>query len=234
MYGRMHGLTTRVAAVTLAALTSSATLDAQRTPARPTTTKPAAAPAAAAIQRAPGVGLQLGVYTLAAPGVSITGEDVDGTFKTNFGGGAGVMVGYGFSPIWSGYAALDVARQGSGNADVAGTFGLAHFEIGARANLLLSNPSTVPYLSASVGRRALGAHVTDYEYNEEYDMSLSGMMFGIGGGIQHMLSPKVALDAGVQVGYGRFAHLDEDGDQSTLLVNGSTSLRLRVGLNWRP
>jgi Outer membrane protein beta-barrel domain len=232
MYGRMHGLSTR-AAVTLAALTFSATLDAQRTPARPTSTKPAAAPAAAN-ELVAARGLQLGVYTLAAPGVSITGEDVDGTFRTNFGGGAGVMVGYGFNPIWSGYAALDVAKQGSGNTDQAGTFGLAHFEIGARANLALGNPTTVPYLSASVGRRALGAHVTDYEYNEEYDMALSGMMFGVGGGIQHMLSPKMALDAGVQVGYGRFAHLDQDGEQSTLLVNGSTSVRLRVGVNWRP
>jgi hypothetical protein len=231
----MHGLTTRAAAVTLAALTFSATLDAQRSPARPTSTKPAAPARAAANDLVPGRGLQLGVYTLAAPGVSITGEDVDGTFSTTFGGGAGVMVGYGFNPIWSGYAALDVARQGSGNTDVEGTFGLAHFEIGARANLLsLGNPTTVPYLSASVGRRALGAHVTDYEYDEEYNMALSGMMFAAGGGIQHVLSPKVALDAGVQVGYGRFAHLDEDGEQSTLLVNGSMSLRFRVGVNWRP
>src|SRR5262245_28138415 len=113
MYGRMHGLTTRAAAVTLAALTFSATLDAQRTPARPTSTKPAAPPPAAANELVAGRGLQLGVYTLAAPGVSITGEDVDGTFKTNFGAGAGVMVSYGFNPIWSSYAALDVAKQGS-------------------------------------------------------------------------------------------------------------------------
>ena len=37
-------------------------------------------------------GLVLGVYTIAAPGVTLTGDDVDGTFQTNFGPGAGVMV----------------------------------------------------------------------------------------------------------------------------------------------
>lgn len=178
-------------------------------------------------------GLMLGAYTLAAPGVSMTGEDVDGTFSTSFGPGAGLMVGYGFNRTFAAYASLDVAKQGSGSSDYRGSFGLAHFEVGGRVNLPLGDAVTVPYVSASVGRRALGARITD-EDGDEYDVTYSGGMFALGGGIQRVISPTLLLDGGVALGFGRFGHWDSDGDQGSLDVNGSTSIRLRFGVTWRP
>ena len=178
-------------------------------------------------------GFMLGVYTMAAPGVSLTGDDVDGTFKTDLGPGGGVMVGYGFNRTFSGFASVDVAKQGM-SGDVAGNFGLRHIELGARANLPYGSDATVPYLTASYGRRALGARVTDDFEGTEYDMRLSGGMFGVGGGLEHVISPTLAVDGGLTVAFGRFSHGDIDGESSSLAVNGTTSIRLRLGMTWRP
>jgi hypothetical protein len=179
--------------------------------------------------------LVLGVYTMAAPGVTLTGDDVDGTFKTNFGPGAGVMVGYGFNRTFSGFASLDLAKQGTSGGDLGGSFGLRHIELGARANLPYGSATTVPYLTASYGQRALGARVTDnFEGGAQYDMRLSGGMFGVGGGLEHVISPTLAVDGGLAVAFGRFSHGDIDGESSSLAVNGTTSIRLRIGMTWRP
>ena len=178
-------------------------------------------------------GFVLGVYTMAAPGVSLTGDDVDGTFKTDLGPGGGVMVGYGFNRTFSGFASVDVAKQGM-SGDVAGNFGLRHIELGARANLPYGSDATVPYLTASYGRRALGARVTDDFEGTEYDMRLSGGMFGVGGGLEHVISPTLAVDGGLAVAFGRFSHGDIDGESSSLAVNGTTSIRMRLGMTWRP
>jgi hypothetical protein len=178
-------------------------------------------------------GLVLGVYTIAAPGVTLTGDDVDGTFQTNFGPGAGVMVGYGFNRTFSGFASVDLAKQGM-SGDIGGNFGLRHVELGARANLPYGSATTVPYLTASYGQRALGARVTDDFEGTEYDMRLTGGMFGVGGGLEHVLSPTLAVDGGLAVAFGRFNHSDIAGESSSLAVNGTTSIRLRIGMTWRP
>lgn len=180
-------------------------------------------------------GFVLGVYTMAAPGVTITGGDVDGgPFKTGFGPGAGVMVGYGFNRTFTGFAALDLAKQGAPSDYGGGSFGLSHMEIGGRANLPFGDGATVPYLSASFGRRGLGARVTDQLDGQTYDMKLSGGMFGVGGGVEHVISPTLAIDGGLTLGFGRFGHQDIAGDSGPIDVNGSTTIRLRIGMTWRP
>jgi len=180
-------------------------------------------------------GLTLGVYTLAVPGVSISGVDVDGTFATDFGQGAGLSVDYGINRMFAVFASVDVAKQRtSDNTYPSGTFGLAHIEIGGRANLRTSDPNTIPYLSASVGRRGLGAQVTDDQTGRQFDMGLSGYMLAAGGGVRHFISPSLALDGGVEIGYGSFNHLSQAGQEGDVLVNSTTSIRLRGGLSWRP
>jgi hypothetical protein len=180
-------------------------------------------------------GFVLGVYTMAAPGVTITGGDVDGgPFKTGFGPGGGLLVGYGFNRTFTGFAALDLAKQSAPSDYGGGSLGLTHLEIGARANLPFGDGATVPYLSASVGRRGLGARVEDQTDGTTYNMTLSGGMFGIGGGVEHVISPTLAIDGGLTLGFGRFGQQDIDGDSEAIDVNGSTTVRLRFGMTWRP
>jgi hypothetical protein len=181
------------------------------------------------------LGMTFGLYTLAAPGIAVTGEDIDGTFGTSFGPGAGVMVGYGFNRTWSAYASLDVAKQATSPGTYPeGTLGLAHFEIGARANLPVNSPAILPYVTAAVGHRALGARVYDEEWDEYFDMSMGGSHIAFGGGVQYFLSPKMALDGGIAIGLGSLNQWRDDGDTHAAEVNGTRSIRLRAGVTWRP
>jgi hypothetical protein len=177
------------------------------------------------------VGLNFGLYSVAAPGLSITGDDVDGEFRTKLGEGAGIMIGVGVTPMLMVFTSLDLAKQQSDAADYEGSFGLAHFEIGARINVPVESSSTVPYLSASVGRRAVGARVQYVPDNEDVDLTLSGRMYSLGAGIQHFLSPHMTLDAGAEYGFGKFDHYDGNGRKAPLDVNASRSLRFRAGVN---
>jgi hypothetical protein len=215
-----------IAAVAVASFIGAAGTDAQAQ------NNPAAAPAAR-VARERGHGLMFGVHALAAPGVSISGEDIGGSISTAFGPGAGLMIGYGFTRAISVYVSLDAAKQNSGTEAIEGSWGLAHAEIGARANLS-SNPLLTPYITAALGNRAVGARITDHEFDEEYDLTFSGPMFSIGGGFERALSATMSLDIGGSIGLGRFSTADEDGDKQKIDVNNSTSTRLRAGLIWRP
>ena len=179
-------------------------------------------------------GFWLGINTVGAMGATVSGADLDGELKTGFGPGAGLMVGYGFNRTFSAFASIDVAKQDASAGEYQGSFGLRHMEIGGRANLPLGDGATVPYVLASLGRRALGARVQDFNDGSEYTLKLTGGMFGIGGGVEHSFSSTLSMDSGMEIGFGRFGHYDADGESGTLEVNGSTTVRLRVGVNWRP
>ena len=228
MYRSLNAIMTGAVTLGLAALTFAPIAGAQRTN---TAAKPAASAPKAKERTNKWV---FGAHTIAAPGVSVTGPDIDGTFGTGLGGGLGIIAGYELNKAITGYALLDVARQGSGVNWMSGSFGLVHAEIGVRANLSQNNPQMRPYLQAGLGKRSLGARVTDFEDDEVHDMSLSGNMLSFGGGLQYVLSPKVSLDGGVSMAIGNFNQWEDDGDLGTIQVNSSTSIRLKAGVVWRP
>ncbi|MGH7694658.1 MAG: hypothetical protein ACRENH_06740 [Gemmatimonadaceae bacterium] len=180
-------------------------------------------------------GLMLGVHTVAARGLTLSGGAWEAPLSTNFGMGAGAMIGYGFNRAVSSYVALDIAKQGANrNGDVAGnSFGLGHVEIGARTNLPVAWPNTVPYVSGSVGRRALGARAVDDD-GDVGDLSIHGRMVGLGVGIEHFLTPTLSFDGGVQLALGKLDNLELAGRHRDIPVNGTTSTRLRFGVTWRP
>jgi hypothetical protein len=226
----MHRITMTI--IALAAVGTASAADAQ---ARTVRRAPRAAPSASRSQATPdATGLMLGVYTLASPGLTIEGEDIEGDpFQTELGGGAGVQIGYGFSRRLMAFAAIDLAKQGSGIDGVDGNFGLVHFEIGARLNLPIAGSRALPYALASFSGRAVGAEVRD-DFGDRTDVSLSGTALGVGGGVQFFLSPGLALDTGARLGYGKFGRIKVDGDEEDIDVDRSTTTRLHVGLNWYP
>jgi Outer membrane protein beta-barrel domain len=178
-------------------------------------------------------GFVLGVYTMGAPGLTVSGADIeDGPFKTDFGPGAGVMAGYGFNRTFAGYASVDVAKQSANDADLGGSFGLRHIELGARANLPLGTAATIPYVTGSYGGRSLAATAT-FDDGEATDVSLSGKYFGLGAGIEHAFSRTMAVDAGFDVGFGKFSHVKVGDDETNESVNPTRSIRMRLGVTWR-
>ena len=182
-------------------------------------------------------GFMLGVYSVGAPGIEIgggEGQGQNGAFNTAFGAGAGVMLGWGFNSVFSAFTSLDLAKQNTAPADVPqGSWGLAHMELGARANLPLGTTATIPYVTASFGQRALAAQAT-FDDGEKTDVSLSGRYFGLGAGIEHAFSRTMAVDAGVDVGFGKFSQVKVGGDETTDDVDPTRSIRMRLGVTWRP
>jgi hypothetical protein len=218
-----------LASVTISLLAFAGTAEAQRTVARASSSGGGRRVASDARQS----GLVLGVHTIAAPGINVVSEEADVSLHTNFGPGLGVMLGYQINPTFTVYTSLDLSKQSSSSPDIEGSFGLAHYEFGARANFPLSSPSTVPYASVSFGQRALGSRITSEEFGQ-HEVSFSGSMFALGGGVQHFLSPKLALDGGLELGMGKLGHVKVDGDEEDITASGTTSVRARFGVTWRP
>ena len=72
------------------------------------------------------------------------------------------------------FAAVGVAKQKTVPTEWPdGSWGFAHLELGMRANLPLGGASTIPYLSASVGARALAASAT-FDQGQTKDAAISG------------------------------------------------------------
>jgi hypothetical protein len=133
------------------------------------------------------------------------------------------------------FASVDVAKQNPGeNLEYQGTFGLTHFEVGARAYLTPLSSTMVPYLVGSVGRRAITARVHDINEDTRFNLGLYGSMIGVGGGVEYAMSSSTSLDAGLSIGTGRFGQFEADGDRQPIQVNSSTSIRIRASVNWRP
>jgi hypothetical protein len=228
-----------LAALTAATLTVAPDADAQRrggggggtpSPAPKRSTAPAAATTAKSREQ----GMMYGVSLLAAPGVTITGGDIEGKIASGFGPGVGLMIGYAFNSTLSAFAALDVARQSSAIPEVEGTFGLSHGEIGVRMNLSTGNPLMIPYATASIGRRAFGARMWDIYEDVEVDLMYTGVMFALGAGVERAISATTALHGAMSLGFGTFSTVSVDGDSYPNHANSSTSMRFRAGLIWRP
>jgi len=80
---------------------------------------------------------------------------------------------------------------------------------------------------------AVGAEVED-EDGDTFDMSLSGKMLSLGGGVQYFVSPKLALDGGLSLALGKFDKQEIDGEDEDLDVKNSTTTRIRLGVAWYP
>ena len=182
-------------------------------------------------------GFMLNAHTVAAFGTS-AGDATqldDHPITTGIGPGGGVQVGYAFNRTVMVFASADIAKQSSTRQDLPGNLGLTHVDLGARVNVPVHSSRVLPYAMASVERRSLGTNVEDDVTGAETKVSFSGFSLGVGGGVQYFMSPKLALDAGVSVGFGKLGTLKVDGQkEQTPQLNNSTTARLLFGMNWYP
>ena len=187
-----------------------------------------AGPAAAQTSR-----VVLNGHSTAALGTSV--GDAFGSIDTRSGLGAGVEVGYRITPRLMAYAGLDIAKQGIDEVGLAGDFGLTHLEAGARLSFPIPRSKAQPYVGAWVGRRRLSTTVENFDTGETSRLSLSGLSVGGTAGMQIFVSPRLALDGGVSVGFGKMGNVKVDGvreDWGT--PDNTTTTRLRIGANFYP
>ncbi len=165
---------------------------------------------------------------LNATGISYNLSDFDDEGdETDSGGGLGLQVGYGFSPLVTVY----LAANGSGmKNDSDDAYTLSHVDLGVRFNFGAGR-RTVPYANLAFGYRAARVEVGRRGSEIEY----SGGGLTLGGGVQYFLSPALALDGGLQVTLGTFT----DVRVNNVIVEDrldveSASVRLGFGLSWFP
>ncbi|MEJ7810189.1 MAG: outer membrane beta-barrel protein [Gemmatimonadaceae bacterium] len=178
-------------------------------------------------------GFMLNGHLQISPPLTVKGGDFeDPQLKTKLGFGGGIQVGYGITSLIMPYINLDVSKQDSDVDGLEGDFGVSHVELGARFNFQQGG-AVVPYANVGVGARGLGADVDVGEGMQE--LRLTGGHVVVGGGVQYFFKRKLAFDAGVQVGFGKFDKLEFDGDEVD--VEGSdnvVSSRIKLGLSWFP
>ena len=172
-------------------------------------------------------------HSTAALGTSV--DDAFGSLNTSTGLGAGVEVGYLITPRLLAYAGLDIAKQPVDEFGLEGDFGLTHFEAGARLSFPIPRSKVMPYLGGWVGRRRLSTTVDNFDTGESSDLSMSGLALGATGGVQVFVSPKLALDGGVSVGFGKMGDVKVDGQREDWgTPDNTTTTRIRLGANWYP
>lgn len=161
-------------------------------------------------------------------GVGVEGSgikpDEAGTVEEN-GGGAGLTLGYGFSPRWSMYSEFSGANI---NADGGGTYQLGHVDLGARVHFRTGPNMLVPFLQFGITGRGIAQTVNGV------DATGIGGGFTLGGGMNAHFSPKVALSGAVSWTAGRFDSFTSDGQSVPGTAFNATSARVHLGLIWFP
>jgi hypothetical protein len=172
-------------------------------------------------------------HSTAALGTSV-GDDF-GSIDTHAGLGAGVELGYRITPRLLAYAGFDIAKQGINEVGLDGDFGLTHLEAGARLSFPIRRSKMLPYVGAWVGRRSLSTTVDNFDNGTSSDLSMSGMAFGATVGTQVFVAPKLALDGGLSLGFGKMGNVKVDGQkQDWGTPNNTTTTRIMLGANWYP
>ena len=92
---------------------------------------------------------------------------------------------------------------------------------------------TVPSVSASVGRRAMAARSTN-DNGEQFDTAITGPMIGLGAGVEHFFSP-VDGPRRRSIGFRYRETQPLQGRRGRVgpKANPTTSIRMRLGVNWR-
>jgi opacity protein-like surface antigen len=155
----------------------------------------------------------------------------DSSIETGIGGG--ITAGYNYNERLGLYLTLDGTRiQDDGDDAVV----LAQADLGVRYTFGGTSGALRPYLNAAVSGVALRGEDDDPDTDERVDYTYSGPAFTVGAGLQYFLSPRLALDGGIQASVGKLNSLRIDGDEVDLGPSeiDITTSRLQIGLAWHP
>jgi hypothetical protein len=146
---------------------------------------------------------------------------------TKSGGGAGALIGYGFTPRWSLYSQFDVARVATSDAPNHRPV-YALLDLGTRIHFRTGPHVVVPFVQAG-----FTGHV-EFDKNGDIVSSSSGGGVSLGGGFNAHFNPAFALSTAVTWTFGNFNSFKVDDRTVDLDPVKVTTTRLHLGLVWFP
>jgi len=146
--------------------------------------------------------------------------------ESDTGGGLGLQIGYGFSPLVTIF--LGANRASMDSDDVEDAYALWHVDLGTQLNFQSGRSAAVPY-----GVIALSARQVKFETNGG-DINFNGGGVTLGGGIKYFLAPEFALDLGLTGTFGPFNNIEAGGITVDIDNINATSVRLGLGLSFFP
>src|SRR5262249_36285684 len=138
----------------------------------------------------------------------------------------GVQVGYAIDPRFMIYAGADLGRLGAAAEDPTNHWSFTMLEVGGRASLPSAPRKGTPYVTASIGTRAVKATMRDFG-----NVRMNGMALTGGGGITYQVAPAVAINAAALVSVGKYSHYEDPEVTGSPDLNSTTSTRLQLGLD---
>ena len=162
-------------------------------------------------------------------GLGIEGDgivtNVSGGSTNESGGGAGVQLGYGFSPRWSLIGDVSSANI---NAEGGDTYLLTHVDLGARVHFRTGPNIVVPFiqfgLSGRDEREDIGTHT--------FSANGGGVFFGAG--MNAHFNPAWAFSGSANWVVGNFTNAQVDNQSVGSESVGATSARVHLGIIWFP
>jgi len=161
-------------------------------------------------------------------GSSISADDLSD--DTEAGGGGGIQIGYGFTP----QLALFVEGTGAVLDTDDGDIALGHADIGVRYAFTSPTRRWVPHLEAALSGRGLAQDDAVLDGGGIGDVSMGGVGFTLGGGVQYYAAPQWAIGAALKWTTGEFSEGEIDDVKVEDLDIDATSLRLNLGVTWYP
>ncbi len=163
--------------------------------------------------------------TLGAQGLYFDGSGLD---ENDPGGSISFRAGWGFTELFTLYLSLNGAQMnGGGNPFVEDDYEWGALELGGRFNFR-SGKALVPF--ADVALRAVAV------VREDIDLEYLGGGITLGGGAAYYLTPSVALEVGLRLGWGGFNEVE----RGTVMLDidpddfGYAESRLSFGLVFYP
>ena len=164
---------------------------------------------------------------LNATSISYDEDEFPNEDNTDAGGGLGVEIGYGVSPLVTIYLGLNGSAMETDDPDVD-SYSLTHVDLGVLLNIGAGRSRAVPYVDLAL----TGRQVTFDFPNGNLEFRGAGVT--LGGGLKYFLSPVLALDGGLGVTLGTFS--EAESGIVTVQINdvSAVSARLAFGLSWYP
>lgn len=164
---------------------------------------------------------------IAGAAVSVEDEDAQN------GGGGGIRLGYGISPIFTLYAGvtgavITVEDEFIQQSVVSEEVGLAIIDLGAQFNFGGGRKQLVPYLDLSLSGLGLAFDVGPTTF------TAAGGGLSIGGGLKYFLSETVALDGGLHITLARLTDYELADVALDLPETDASAVRFNFGLSWFP